>query len=82
MREREREIENPNICFVRLLNYCKFRIFIKWNLLCVSQDSEIERTSTSPGPEATHRAHAIPPPAPADWVRKERLGKKGEFRYF
>ncbi|KAL6437497.1 hypothetical protein ACFW04_005152 [Cataglyphis niger] len=40
------------------------------------EDSEIERTSTSPGPEATHRAHAIPPPAPADWVRKERLGKK------
>jgi len=28
-------------------------------------------------------SHApIPPPAPADWVRKERLGKKGEFRYF
>jgi len=46
------------------------------------KDSEIERTSTSPGPEATHRTHAIPPPAPADWVRKERLGKKGEFRYF
>lgn len=23
-----------------------------------------------------------PTPAPADWVRKERLGKKGEFRYF
>ncbi|KAK1131506.1 hypothetical protein K0M31_017787 [Melipona bicolor] len=46
------------------------------------EDSEIERTSTSPGPEATHRTHAIPPPAPADWVRKERLGKKGEFRYF
>ncbi|KOX73730.1 Epidermal growth factor receptor kinase substrate 8 [Melipona quadrifasciata] len=44
------------------------------------EDSEIERTSTSPGPEATHRTHAIPPPAPADWVRKERLGKKGEFR--
>ncbi|XP_076761301.1 epidermal growth factor receptor kinase substrate 8 isoform X2 [Xylocopa sonorina] len=40
------------------------------------EDSEIERTSTSPGPEATHRTHAIPPPAPADWVRKERLGKK------
>lgn len=20
--------------------------------------------------------------APAEWVRKERLGKKGEFRYF
>uniref|UniRef100_A0A0C9R966 Eps8_1 protein n=2 Tax=Fopius arisanus TaxID=64838 RepID=A0A0C9R966_9HYME len=46
------------------------------------EDSEIEGTSTSPGPEATHRSHAIPPPAPADWVRKERLGKKGEFRYF
>lgn len=46
------------------------------------EDSEIERTSTSPGPEAAHRTHAIPPPAPADWVRKERLGKKGEFRYF
>ncbi|XP_053975034.1 epidermal growth factor receptor kinase substrate 8-like isoform X1 [Hylaeus volcanicus] len=43
------------------------------------EDSEIERTSTSPGPEATHRTHAIPPPAPADWVRKERLGKKDEF---
>ncbi|XP_031770787.1 epidermal growth factor receptor kinase substrate 8-like isoform X2 [Apis florea] len=42
------------------------------------EDSEIERTSTSPGPEATHRTHAIPPPAPADWVRKERLGKKDE----
>ncbi|KAF7380745.1 hypothetical protein HZH66_014121 [Vespula vulgaris] len=40
------------------------------------EDSEIERTSTSPGPEAAHRTHAIPPPAPADWVRKERLGKK------
>ncbi|KAG7206773.1 hypothetical protein KM043_000689 [Ampulex compressa] len=42
------------------------------------EDSEIERTSTSPGPEATHRTHAIPPPAPADWVRKERLGKKDD----
>ncbi|XP_076276966.1 epidermal growth factor receptor kinase substrate 8 [Lasioglossum baleicum] len=42
------------------------------------EDSELERTSTSPGPEATHRTHAIPPPAPADWVRKERLGKKDE----
>ncbi|XP_063981568.1 epidermal growth factor receptor kinase substrate 8-like protein 1 isoform X2 [Diachasmimorpha longicaudata] len=40
------------------------------------EDSEIEGTSTSPGPEVTHRSHAIPPPAPADWVRKERLGKK------
>lgn len=28
------------------------------------------------------RSPPIPPPAPADWVRKERLGKKGEFRYF
>ncbi|XP_044008992.1 epidermal growth factor receptor kinase substrate 8-like protein 2 [Aphidius gifuensis] len=46
------------------------------------EDSEIEGTSTSPGPEATHRPHAIPPPAPVEWVRKERLGKKGEFRYF
>ncbi|XP_034936207.1 epidermal growth factor receptor kinase substrate 8-like protein 2 isoform X2 [Chelonus insularis] len=36
-------------------------------------DSEIEGTSTSPGPETTHRPHTIPPPAPADWVRKERL---------
>jgi len=52
------------------------------NEIDYSQDSEIERTSTSPGLEATHRTHAIPPPAPADWVRKERLGKKGEFRYF
>ncbi|XP_012538537.2 epidermal growth factor receptor kinase substrate 8 [Monomorium pharaonis] len=43
------------------------------------EDSEIERTSTSPGPEATHRTHAIPPPAPADWVRKERLGKKDDI---
>ncbi|KAK2585210.1 hypothetical protein KPH14_009916 [Odynerus spinipes] len=43
------------------------------------EDSEIERTSTSPGPEAAHRTHAIPPPAPADWVRKERLGKKEIF---
>ncbi|XP_076393919.1 epidermal growth factor receptor kinase substrate 8 isoform X2 [Megachile rotundata] len=42
------------------------------------EDSELERTSTSPGPEATHRTHAIPPPAPADWVRKERLGKKDD----
>ncbi|XP_025073139.1 epidermal growth factor receptor kinase substrate 8 isoform X1 [Pogonomyrmex barbatus] len=41
------------------------------------EDSEIERTSTSP--EATHRSHAIPPPAPADWVRKERLGKKDDI---
>ncbi|XP_018057913.1 PREDICTED: epidermal growth factor receptor kinase substrate 8-like isoform X3 [Atta colombica] len=45
------------------------------------EDSEIERTSTSPGPEATHRTHAIPPPAPADWVRKERLGKKDISAY-
>ncbi|XP_071572327.1 epidermal growth factor receptor kinase substrate 8 isoform X2 [Temnothorax nylanderi] len=43
------------------------------------EDSEIERTSTSPGPETTHRTHAIPPPAPADWVRKERLGKKDDI---
>nr|XP_012221471.1 PREDICTED: epidermal growth factor receptor kinase substrate 8-like isoform X2 [Linepithema humile] len=45
------------------------------------EDSEIERTSTSPGLEATHRTHAIPPPAPADWVRKERLGKKDISAY-
>ncbi|XP_012264642.2 epidermal growth factor receptor kinase substrate 8-like [Athalia rosae] len=42
------------------------------------EDSEVEGTSTSPGPDASHRPHAIPPPAPADWVRKERLGKKDE----
>ncbi|XP_043465310.1 epidermal growth factor receptor kinase substrate 8-like isoform X3 [Leptopilina heterotoma] len=41
------------------------------------EDSELD-TSTSPGPETTHRPHTIPPPAPAEWVRKERLGKKGE----
>ncbi|XP_072766407.1 epidermal growth factor receptor kinase substrate 8-like isoform X2 [Anoplolepis gracilipes] len=46
------------------------------------EDSELERTSTSPGPEATHRAHAIPPPAPADWVRKERLGKKDNINAY
>lgn len=34
------------------------------------------------GSESPHRSPPIPPPAPADWVRKERLGKKGEFRYF
>ncbi|XP_022160069.1 epidermal growth factor receptor kinase substrate 8-like [Myzus persicae] len=30
------------------------------------------------------RNTSVPPPgpAPADWVRKERIGKKGEFRYF
>lgn len=30
------------------------------------------------------RSTSVPPPvpAPADWVRKERIGKKGEFRYF
>lgn len=32
--------------------------------------------------DSPHRQAPIPPPAPADWVRKERLGKKGEFRYF
>ncbi|XP_011874773.1 PREDICTED: epidermal growth factor receptor kinase substrate 8-like [Vollenhovia emeryi] len=46
------------------------------------EDSEIERTSTSPGPETTHRTHAIPPPAPADWVRKERLGKKDDVSLY
>ncbi|XP_029165811.1 epidermal growth factor receptor kinase substrate 8-like isoform X2 [Nylanderia fulva] len=46
------------------------------------EDSEIERISTSPGPEATHRTHAIPPPAPADWVRKERLGKKDNINAY
>ncbi|XP_023318234.1 epidermal growth factor receptor kinase substrate 8-like isoform X4 [Trichogramma pretiosum] len=40
------------------------------------QDSEMDGANTSPGSEPPHRAHAIPPPAPADWVRKERLGKK------
>lgn len=34
------------------------------------------------GSESPLRSPPIPPPAPADWVRKERLGKKGEFRYF
>lgn len=35
-------------------------------------------------PVSPHRpAAAIPiQPAPADWVRRERQGKKGEFRYF
>ncbi|GBL57786.1 hypothetical protein AVEN_184716-1, partial [Araneus ventricosus] len=33
-------------------------------------------------PSSPHRP-AIPiNPAPADWVRRERQGKKGEFRYF
>ncbi|KAL0271511.1 UNVERIFIED_CONTAM: hypothetical protein PYX00_008583 [Menopon gallinae] len=34
------------------------------------------------GSESPLRSPPMPPPAPADWVRKERLGKKGEFRYF
>lgn len=38
-----------------------------------SSAAEVSRPTRSP---------PIPPPAPADWVRKERLGKKGEFRYF
>lgn len=34
--------------------------------------SELSRSARSPNSA----------PAPAEWVRKERLGKKGEFRYF
>ncbi|KAI5731004.1 hypothetical protein M8J77_003139 [Diaphorina citri] len=37
-----------------------------------------ERESLSGG----NRSGVSPTSAPAEWVRKERLGKKGEFRYF
>lgn len=38
-----------------------------------SRGEEMSRPARSP---------PIPPPAPADWVRQQRQGKKGEFRYF
>lgn len=46
-----------------------------------SQDSPRGEGGTG-GDARPTRSPPIPPPAPADWVRKERLGKKGEFRYF
>ena len=46
-----------------------------------SQD-EVDIVGRKGGSESPLRSPPIPPPAPADWVRKERLGKKGEFRYF
>lgn len=46
-----------------------------------SVKSEFVDQSISSDPS---RSTSVPPsvPAPADWVRKERIGKKGEFRYF
>lgn len=37
---------------------------------------------TGPREPAPQKTPALPTPAPADWVRRERQGKKGEFRYF
>lgn len=47
--------------------------------------SSIERDHGSPSselPRGTRSPVQPAAPAPAEWVRKERLGKKGEFRYF
>ncbi|XP_065226495.1 epidermal growth factor receptor kinase substrate 8-like protein 2 isoform X1 [Planococcus citri] len=47
--------------------------------------SSIERDHVGPSsesPRGTKSPVQAGVPAPAEWVRKERLGKKGEFRYF
>lgn len=54
------------------------------------QDSNQDMYGHGHGPSPSEDYHVAPPPppsaavtsAPADLVRKERLGKKGEFRYF
>lgn len=43
--------------------------------------SEFIDQSMSSDPSRSTAVQA-PVSAPADWVRKERIGKKGEFRYF
>lgn len=50
-------------------------------------ESSISKPASENGhkePTSPHRPPAAIPiqPAPADWVRRERQGKKGEFRYF
>lgn len=44
--------------------------------------SEFVDQSMSSDPSRSTSIVPPPVPAPADWVRKERIGKKGEFRYF
>ncbi|GFR05139.1 epidermal growth factor receptor kinase substrate 8-like protein 2 [Trichonephila clavata] len=51
--------------------------------------SHSEASLTKPASENGHKEPSSPQrpaipinPAPADWVRRERQGKKGEFRYF
>lgn len=44
--------------------------------------SEFVDQSMSSDPSRSTSVVPPPVPAPADWVRKERIGKKGEFRYF
>ncbi|XP_023231843.1 epidermal growth factor receptor kinase substrate 8-like protein 2 [Centruroides sculpturatus] len=41
-----------------------------------------EEMTTSSQESPSRRPAPIPTPASADWVRRERQGKKGEFRYF
>lgn len=67
----------------------KFYVF--YYLLCLLQNespaskpaSENGLKEPNGGVSPQRPAAAIPiQPAPADWVRRERQGKKGEFRYF
>lgn len=57
---------------------CNYLILIS---LQESIKSEFVDQSMSSDPSRNTSVPA-PVPAPADWVRKERIGKKGEFRYF
>lgn len=42
----------------------------------------IDERSVRPPDEVFPSSVVVPQPTPADWVRRERQGKKGEFRYF
>lgn len=71
-----RSFSYPNsISFmVKRLSMCRF----------VLQESPNDRFSGGRSPSVTEHVPSPPtvPAAPSDWVIKERLGKKGEFRYF
>ncbi|XP_050529748.1 epidermal growth factor receptor kinase substrate 8-like [Daktulosphaira vitifoliae] len=50
----------------------------------VQESMKSEFVDQSISSEQSRSGNSVPQsgPAPADWVRKERIGKKGEFRYF
>lgn len=66
-----------------LINCHKSDIYLN-GVYC--EEERVGRTSSggipAPPPAPPNPQHHPPTPASAEWIRKERLGKMGEFRYF